>query len=154
MDRRDGDVGASSSHVPGGVEEVLADLSSSTSSEIHEMLSTHAESASIDEGSSVPEEAGGADVPIWASIRDGNPQQTIYGEEVDFQAHPEWFLCQNHKLANIPWVKGETTPCGPDRAEVMRNARLVVDWRRQRPNEKVQKAFLDLTSDVVKEYYT
>ena len=94
------------------------------------MLSPAAESTSIDEGSSAPKEAGGGDVPVWASIGDGNPQETIYGEEVVFQAHPEWYLFQNRKLANVPWVKGETTQCGPDRAEVMRNARPVVDWRR------------------------
>ena len=93
MERRDGDAVASSSHVLGEFDQMTAASSSSTSTEIHEMLSPNAESAPMDEESSTPEVSGGASVPIWASIGDGNPQQIIYGEEVDFQAHPEWFLC-------------------------------------------------------------
>lgn len=53
----------------------------------------------------VLEDAGGVEVPIWASIGDGEPSQIIYEGELDFLLHPEWFLCDGHKLANVPWPK-------------------------------------------------
>jgi len=62
------------------------DSSSSTSTEIREMLSP--DPASADEERSMVQ----AVAPVWASIGDGNPRQTICGEEVDFLAYPDWFL--------------------------------------------------------------
>lgn len=52
------------------------------------------------------------------------------GEEVDFTLYPDWFLCDGHKLANVPWTRDEPMSCGVDRSEIMRNARPVVNWRR------------------------
>ena len=126
------------------------DSSSSTSTEIREMLSP--DEASADEERSMVQAAA----PVWASIGDGNPRQTICGEEVDFLAYPDWFLSSNKGLAKVPWVKGsvETMPCGPDRAEVMRNARPVVDWHRQNLDEKVQQGHLDQTNDTVREFWS
>lgn len=105
-----------------------------------------------DEASTIPEEAGDAHVPVWASIGDGTSKQVIGEWDVDFTLLPEWFLCEGHKLANVPWTKEELRPCGADRAKVMRNARPFADWRRQQPQKEVQKPFLEGTSVSVDQY--